>query len=247
MSPAPMVLLLSIVAVSIAAYADSSEVTIASGTVLPVQLNSSLKSNKAQAGQKITGEIMQDVPLPEGSRIPRGAKVIGHVVTAKPAGRANKGEISLRFDTVTIKKQSVPVMTHLRAMASMMAVSEAQVPESGPDRRTPSYIWTTDLIGGQLNYHDGSLITQGNEVVGHSTPYGVLVHAGASPATRCHSDSNRLQAFWVFSSYACGIYDYNDLTLVHAGRTEPRGEIILQSGKGNVNLRSGSGMLLRVQ
>jgi hypothetical protein len=241
-----MPLLLLVVAVSIASCAGESELTISSGTVLPVQLNSTVKSNKARPGEKITGEVMQDVPLPGGTRIRRGAKVVGYVIAARPATAANRAEISLRFDTVAVKKQTIPVITHLRAMASLMAVSEAQVPESGPDRGTSSYIWTTDLIGGQLNYHDGALVTQGNEVVGHSTPNGVLVRPGVTPGTRCH-EGERLQAFWVFSSYACGIYDYGDLVLTHAGRSEPRGEITLQAAKGNVNLRSGSGMLLRVQ
>jgi hypothetical protein len=241
-----MPLPLLVVAVSIASYAGESELTIPSGTVLPVQLNSTVKSNKARAGEKIAGEIMQDVPLPGGARIRRGAKVVGHVIAAQPATAAKKGEISLRFDTVIEKNQRVPVSTHLRAMASLMAVSEAQVPESGPDRGTSSYIWTTDLIGGQLNYHDGALVTEGNEVVGHSTPNGVLVRPSVTPGTLCH-DGEQLEAFWVFSSYACGIYDYGELMLIHAGRSEPRGEITLQAAKGNVNLRSGSGMLLRVQ
>jgi hypothetical protein len=128
-----------------------------------------------------------------------------------------------------------------------MAVSQAQVPESGPDRGTPAYIWTTDLIGGQVNYHGGGVITQGNEIVGHSAPDGVLVRPGNIPGTQCRDDGDGLQAFWVFSSFACGIYDYDDLALVHAGRSHPRGEITIQATKGNVNLHSGSGMLLRVQ
>lgn len=240
-------LLLSIVAFSAASYADQLELTIPSGTVLPIQLNTTVKSNKANPGEKITGEVMQDVPLPGGAYIPRGSKVIGRVIAAKPASAENRGEVSLRFDTVATKKQNIAVNTHVRALASMMAVSEAQVPESGPDRGTPSYIWTTDLIGGQVNYHGDAVVTQGNAVVGRSTPYGVLVHPSTIPDTHCHGDSDQLQAFWVFSSYACGVYGYGDLALLHAGRTAPRGEITLRAGKGNVNLRSGSGMLLRVQ
>jgi hypothetical protein len=246
-SPSPALLLVSILAFSIASFAQSPPQAIPPGTILPIQLNSTVKSNKAQVGEKITGEIMQDVPLPGGARIPRGAKVVGKIVAVQTASAARKAGISLRFDAVITRKRHVPVTTHLRAIASMMAVSEAQVPESGPDRGTSAYIWTTDLIGGQINYHGGGLITQGDEVVGHSTPDGVLVRANTIPGSRCHNDGDQLQAFWVFSSYACGVYDYDDLAIAHAGRTEPRGQITLQAAKGNVNLRSGSGLLLRVQ
>jgi hypothetical protein len=244
---AKFALLLPIFAFSIMSAARPSPPSLPSGTVLPVQLNSTVKSNRARPGEKISGEIMQNVPLPGGAHIRRGSKIIGHIVSAKPASADSKGEISLRFDAVVTKKQIMPVTTHLRAMASMMAVSQAQVPESGPDRGTPAYIWTTDLIGGQVNYHGGGVITEGNEVVGHSTPDGVLVRPSAIPGTPCQNEGDRLQAFWVFSSVACGIYDYDDLVLVHAGRTNPRGEITIQSAKGNVDLQSGSGMLLRVQ
>lgn len=239
-------LLASVLALLSAAYADS-QIALPAGTVLPVQLNSTVKSNKAKPGEAISGEIMQDVPLPGGAHIPRGAKVLGHVVSATGATAADKAKISFRFEKMLLKKQSIPISAHLRAIASMMAVSEAQVPEFGPDRGTPPYIWTTDLIGGQVNYHGGGLITRGNEVVGHSTADGVLVRAGTTSGSSCRNDGSQLQAFWVFSSYACGVYDYGDLVLVHAGRTEPHGEITIQAAKGNVNLRSGTGMLLRVQ
>lgn len=244
----PVALLLSILAFPALSYADSKfAIAIPAGTVLPVQLSSSVKSNSARTGQKIIGEIMQDVPLPAGSRIPRGAKVVGHVVAAFPANSSRKAEVSLRFEAIITKQHRLAIATHLRAIASMMAVSDAQVPDFGPDRGTPPNFWTTDLTSDQVDYRGGGPITQGNEVVGYSTPGGVLLRASAIPGSRCHNDGERLQAFWLFSSYACGVYDYGDLVLVHAGRTEPRGQITIRTPKGNVNLRSGSGLLLRVQ
>jgi hypothetical protein len=47
-------------------------------------------------------------------------------------------------------------------------------------------------------------------------------------------------------SYACGLYDMQDFTLTHAGRTEPAGVITIESSKHGATIRSGSGMLLRV-
>jgi len=49
-----------------------------------------------------------------------------------------------------------------------------------------------------------------------------------------------------FSSDACGLYDFPNVTLAHAGRTDPVGQITLLSSRGNLNIRGGSGMLLRV-
>jgi hypothetical protein len=59
------------------------------------------------------------------------------------------------------------------------------------------------------------------------------------------SGNDQPQALWVFSSDACGLYDFPNLTLTHAGRTNPLGEITLESIKGDVKIPAGSGLLLR--
>lgn len=222
---------------------------IPAGTILPVQLNSSLRSDKARPGESVSARVMQDVPLPAGSRIRAGATVIGHVVAVRRASNGAAGEISLRFDTVATKAQRIPLITNLRALATMMDVSEAQIPENGPDRGTSEYSWTTDQIGGEINYRGAGTVAHGSNIVGHSVSDGVLVRVRSKPGSRCRGDldgDDRLQALWVFSSDACGLYDFPGVTLGHAGRTDPVGQITLRSDKGNVKIRAGSGMLLRV-
>lgn len=223
--------------------------TIPAGTILPLQLNSAVRSDKAKAFDEVSSRIMQDVPLPGGSKIHAGSKVIGHVVSAIPARNGNGAEIGLRFDTLVRGKQRWNITTNLRALATMMDVLAARIPESGPDRGTSEYNWTTDQIGGEINYRGGVAIVHAAEIVGHSVPNGVLVRASSRPGTKCRGEvdgNDQPQALWVFSSDACGLYDFPDITLAHAGRTPPLGEIKLQSSKGNVKVRAGSGLLLRV-
>jgi hypothetical protein len=226
-----------------------AENTIPAGTILPVALNSSLNSRKVKVGQVISARVMQDVPLSTGSKIHAGAKVVGHVIDVKRANGATGAQVSIRFDTLTVSKQHIAISTNLRALASMMAVEEAQLPETGPDRGTSQNAWNTDQVGGEVVYRGGGPVADGLRFVGEPAYGGVLVHISAKPGSSCRGDidgNDRLQALWVFSSDACGVYDFQYLTIMHAGRTSPVGEIALASDHGDVNVRAGSGMLLRV-
>ncbi len=222
---------------------------IPAGTILPVALNSSLNSRKVKAGQVISARVMQEVPLSSGTKIHAGTKVIGHVIDVEPANVAGGAQISIRFNSLLVSKQRIAITTNLRALASMMAVEAAQVPDTGPDRGTAQNAWNTDQIGDEVVYRGGGLVADGLRFVGEPTYGGVLVRVSGKPGTDCRGEvdgNDRLQALWVFSSDACGVYDFSDLKIAHAGRTNPVGEITLSSNHGEIDVRSGSGMLLRV-
>jgi hypothetical protein len=220
------------------------------GTILPVRLDSSLRFGQARAGNQISARVMQDVPLPGGGRIRSGSKVLGHIVSSNPTGNATEAEISMRFDTLVMGRQRVALVTNLRALATMMDVAEAQVPESGPDRGTSENSWTTDQIGGEVVYR-GGVVAHGANIVGSSVlGSGVLVHVSAPPGQECRGElagNDQPQALWVFSSDACGLFDLPDVTLSHSGRTDPLALITLLSKKGGAKIPAGSGMLLRVE
>ena len=238
-------LLITLIALSTQLFAQDK---IPVGTILPVQWNSSLRSDKARVGEQVSARVMRDVPLPAGRKIHSGATVIGHVVSARPADNGAGGEISLRFDTLKIGKHHIPITTNLRALATMMDVSEAQVPESGPDRGTSENEWVTDKIGGEIGYR-GGVVAHGADIVGNSVLGTGVVHVADTPGLKCRSEvdgNDQSQALWVFSSDACGLYDLPNLSLTHAGRSDPVGQITLRFNKGDVKIRGGSGMLLRV-
>src|SRR5262249_23921475 len=91
---------------------------VPAGTVLPIRLNHGIGSKDARVGQTVTGRIMQDVPLPKGTKIPEGARVLGAIVSVSSPGKGGAAKISFRFNEIQIHQQRIAITTALRAMAS---------------------------------------------------------------------------------------------------------------------------------
>jgi hypothetical protein len=223
------------------------DVSIPAGTILPVRLGS-LSSEKSKKGEVIKARIMQDVPLGNGSKLRAGSSILGRVIDVTSAASGNKAELAIEFDSVLSGKERIPVVTHLRAIASTLEIEFAQVPTTGPGIGDVFDWLPTTQVGGEVVYGKGGEVTNGDRVVGRSVNDGVLARVDPKEGTRCSGpvENDRLQAFWVFSSDACGTYGFPSLVISHTGRTDPQGEIVLVSERGPVKIRSGSGMLLRV-
>jgi hypothetical protein len=224
--------------------------SVPAGTILPVRLNSTISSTKNHPGEIIAARVMQDVPLADGSTIHAGSKMVGHIVAVTPASSGRAARVTVRFDTLEWKQQKTPMVTNLRAVASFMAVDQAQIPMEGPDRGTPASAWTTEQIGGDTVYRGGGPVEgiEGGKV-GVPVGNGVLSRLHANPDGGCRAavDGNDTpQALWVFSSSACGAYGLANLEVRHFGRTNPAGDIVFGSTKGDVRIQDGAGMLLRV-
>ena len=223
----------------------SNATNMPDGTILPVQLSSTISLYKAVPGQPISARIAQDVSLENGVVLRRGTKVLGHIVSVIPG---NPSRIAFTFDRIEYSKSNtVSVATNLRALASTLEIDSASTPETGPDRGTPSVWWNTVQVGGEGLYGRGPL-TRGEQVVGHWVWGGGAV-GQVEENGECRgeaADNTREQSLWLFSTDACGVYGYSDVAIEHAGRTSPEGEITLTSTNPNLKIRAGSGILLRV-
>jgi len=229
---------------------QGSSAAIPAGTILPVTMDSMMRSDKSQAGAAITATVVQDVPLGRGTTLRAGSKVTGHVVEAIQPGRgSDEARISFQFDQVRLGNRMVPIATNLRALASVAAISATQVPTSGGDGLSPSS-WNLVQIGGdQVSYGQGGPVMMGSQTVGKYTSQGVLAYVSQDLGTDCRSTvegNTRPQAFWVFSVNACGAYGFGDVHILHSGRTEPVGQVTLVSDGKTVKVGKSSGMLLRV-
>jgi hypothetical protein len=222
------------------------------GTILPVVLRTCFELDRSKPGELLHGKIAQDVPLPNGTTIRRGSQIEGHIVEVTPAGGGTGARVSMQFDRLNVKGQWIPVVTNLRAIAGFMTVIEAGVPYEAPSEGVPPNWLPTRQIGGDSVYGVWGPVMSwkdASELVGKSVGDGVLVRPRAREGAECRGElegNDSPQALWVFSTDACGVYGIEHLNIVHAGRTDPVGKIVLASETRNVKLQNGDGLLLRV-
>ena len=222
---------------------------IPSGTLLPAMLDDTFDSDKSKPGEAISAKLRQDVPLPGGGKIKRESKILGHVVAVSPASNGNPYQITVQFEQIEVNKRPVTISVGLRAYATMELVAQSRQPANANGGSGTS-VWDLNLsqIGGQIAYNGQKVVKWKGQVVGRiPQPGWVLGVPMANPEFGCAGPGANTaeQAFWVFSTNACGIYGNNDLTLVSGvGGTSP-GQIEFKSPK-KITVRGGSGWLLQV-
>jgi hypothetical protein len=226
---------------SCVADSAAASATIPAGTILPVRLDSTIRSDQSRPGTSISATLMQDVPLGTGMILHAGSKVTGHVMeTIDPGTGSDEARVSFQFDQVRLGNQIVPITTNLRALASADRVLDVHLEEATGDK-------LIQIGGDQVSY--GGTVMVGSEIVGKRTRQGVLAYVNQDIGSECRNtvDGNtRPQAFWVFSVDACGTYGFGGVKILHFGRTEPVGQVTLISVGKTLKVGKSSGMLLRV-
>src|SRR5271155_2976115 len=228
----------------------SSSISLPVGTILPVRLNKTISKDDAHVGQAIEAEIMQDVPLPNREKIHLHSHVSGTIVSVS-AAEGTGFQVALRFDKIEYHNEIIPMTTRVRAIASFLMVEAALLPPGGADVGTPTGWATTVQVGGDVRYGDGGeVVNRQKQKVGKGmNGGGVLVHVRAQAGSGCEGAVNgndSLQALWVFSSDACGVYGFPGVQVIHDGTEAPIGVFTVSFEKSDTKIDEGSGMLLRV-
>lgn len=218
------------------------------GTFLPAMLGTNLDSDKSKPGEKISAKLKQNVTLPDGGTVKAGTDITGHIVTVKRPGGGTNAQVVLVFDHIRINNKDYALTTGLRALASMMAISDARQPINSVSMDSSSaWDYNTRQVGGDIVF--GRKDVRSNDgVVGMSPEPGWVVGVPrGNPDEGCAPPENKsLQAFWLFSTSACGIYpDEEDLHISRLPADNKNGAITLTSTK-RVLVRSGGGLLLTV-
>jgi hypothetical protein len=222
----------------------SAQTNIPIGTMIPVILNHSLDTKKSRPGQVVTADVMQEVPLDNGSRIKAGAQVFGEVIAVTPASGSSPATMALRFDRVKTGGQVTTIRTDLRALAAPLDVRHAERPNPGEEKLSP-WSWTTVQIGNDVVYRGGGPVASGVKTVGIPVPGGILARVTSSPGDICEPGNDKPQALWVFSHDVCGVYGF-EVEITHANQMGSDGRFVITSKEGNLKFRAGTGLLLQV-
>lgn len=204
------------------------------GATLPVLLNRALKPHHLQAGQPVTVQLLQTVPVSPQINLPAGTKLDGRVVSV------SANSISILFDRLRWKDRTLPVHVRLIAAAAPMNVYDTRLPLGATDRATSNPAdWTTRQVGGDEVYLSGG---SGKVYDRYSQPVGYADFSGvyASPS----SPGQLPRAMGPFSTTATGLHGFPALSIAAAGGTNA--PITLAASKPKWQIGSGSAFLLEV-
>jgi hypothetical protein len=98
---------------------------------LPVELTKSLDSKKLKEGDVVTGRVLADVHAADGTQIPHGSKLTGHVTEARARSKGDaSSSLGIIFDKITL-----PDGKELAIKGQIQAV--APNPNSGTPEAVP--------------------------------------------------------------------------------------------------------------
>ena len=204
------------------------------GTTLPVLIDRTLKPHDLQAGQPVNAELAQTVPVSARVSLPQGAKLDGHIVNV------NYFSISILFEQLRWKGQTLPVHVRLIAAAATYDVYNTRLPVGGTDRGTSSPAdWTTRQVGGDevyLSAGSGTVYDQYSQPVGYADSSGVYASPSASGALP--------HAMGPFSTTATGLHGFRELSVVSSGGANT--PITLAASRPDWQIGNGSAFLLEV-
>jgi hypothetical protein len=82
------------------------------------ELVSKLDSKTAKTGDSVVVETKTSVKTADGTEIPKGSKLVGHVLGAKPSGAGGTSQVALQFDHFELKGgQNLAVHSQIQSIA----------------------------------------------------------------------------------------------------------------------------------
>jgi hypothetical protein len=99
---------------------SSASTAAATAEMSPVngELVSKLDSKTAKNGDSVVVQTKKAIKTPDGTEIPKGSKVIGHVMAVRPSQSGQNSQMALVFDRVELKGgKAMPVHSQIQSIS----------------------------------------------------------------------------------------------------------------------------------
>jgi hypothetical protein len=205
-------------------------VSASSRTVLPITFTKSVSADHAHTGDVVHAKTTQVINLPDGSIVSAGAEVIGHVAAASgfsydktPYAKQREAVLEIRFDSLRVAGQDLPIRVTVRAMADPLASREARLPKPS-DMDTFSAV--TQIGGDELVPSQSEVVDQNGDVVAYNRRSGVYAHLIANGS--CDASTNEVSVD-IYSASACGLYGFTTVSAKETGSVSSPSRLSLVS------------------
>ncbi len=208
---------------------------IAPGSVIPVQLTTTVDAKKAKTGEQVTAKVTLDLKSSNGTMLmPKDTEIVGHITEAQPKNKQDKeSQVGIVFDHAVTKDGNVSYPMSIQAVISPQVFQNRNAGNNGaaeaPSPSSPS----GQMPSGQMP--GGS--SRGSMGAGQAAPTN-----GVSPGETPQSSGGNASP--AITGHTQGVVGFSHMKL--ASPANPTQPSVISSEKGNVKLENGTLMLLRI-
>jgi hypothetical protein len=239
--------------------------TVAGGTQIMAELTKGVDAKKAKPGDEVTAKTTHEAHFAEGTSIPKGTRLVGHVTQAQAREKGqSESMLGISFDRAVLKNgQSVPLHTSIQAIAAGTSSTAANVADepviagsgspagmgsaSAPAPRTGGLGGVTGTVGGITNGAAGTVANAGTVVGAAGSSTGSLGSRGTGALNTSSQGAIGLPGLTLSNA---GSVAGNAVSSVSAAGTSAASAAnasegaVISSSTRNVKLDSGTQLLL---
>lgn len=113
-----------------------SAATVSSGTRFLVKLDDKLSTRKDKVGKKFDLKTLEPLIAADGTVVPPGTKIRGHVSRVEPAGVTGRARLWLSFDEINTRQGKLPIVAHVLSVPEEHSVKAGESREGEIEART---------------------------------------------------------------------------------------------------------------
>ena len=214
---------------------SASASRIAPGSVIPVELTTSIDAKRVKTGDEVVAKVTMDLKTNSGEIVvPKDTKVVGHVTEAQTRSKEQKdSQVGIIFDRAVMKNGGeIEVPMSIQAIIAPQGSNSGNA-NNGNDQSTAA----PSANGSGASSNSGRAPRMGG-----APPPAPNASMGSNTPT---DDSSAASAHEPITGKTEGVVGLRDLKLATTATAASQGSVV-SSEKNNVKLESGTLMLLRV-